>query len=110
MWGTDCIWYGSPQDQIAAFRAFEITPEFQERFGYPELTAERKAKILGLNALRVFGIEQPVTTDVHPGRAGLRPRRGSAAPTGCSAPCRDATSSPPSSATTRGCSIELSRV
>ncbi|MGE0715540.1 MAG: amidohydrolase family protein, partial [Alphaproteobacteria bacterium] len=34
-WGTDCIWYGSPQDQIQAFRAFEITPEFQERFGYP---------------------------------------------------------------------------
>ena len=26
LWGTDSIWYGSPQDQIAAFRAFEITP------------------------------------------------------------------------------------
>ena len=24
LWGTDSIWYGSPQDQIQAFRAFEI--------------------------------------------------------------------------------------
>jgi hypothetical protein len=29
--GTDAIWFGSPQDQIRAFRAFEITPDFQER-------------------------------------------------------------------------------
>ena len=77
VWGTDSIWYGSPQDQIAAFRAFQITPEFQERFGYPGLTAERKAKILGLNALRVFGIEQPVRPRALR-RARLRPRRGSA--------------------------------
>ena len=38
LWGTDSIWYGSPQDQIQAFRAFEISAEFQERFGYPALT------------------------------------------------------------------------
>jgi hypothetical protein len=57
LWGTDSIWYGSPQDQIQAFRAFEITPEFQERFGYPALTPEIKAKILGLNAARVYGVD-----------------------------------------------------
>jgi predicted TIM-barrel fold metal-dependent hydrolase len=57
VWGTDSIWYGSPQDQIQAFRAFEITAEFQERFGYPALTPERKAKILGLNAARLYGVE-----------------------------------------------------
>jgi hypothetical protein len=56
VWGTDSIWYGSPQDQIQAFRAFEITPEYQERFGYPALTPERKAKILGLNASRLYGV------------------------------------------------------
>jgi uncharacterized protein len=56
VWGTDSIWYGSPQDQIQAFRAFEITEEFQERFGYPALTPERKAKILGLNAARLYGV------------------------------------------------------
>ena len=50
LWGTDSIWYGSPQDQIQAFRAFEITAESQERFGYPALTPAVKAKILGQNA------------------------------------------------------------
>jgi predicted TIM-barrel fold metal-dependent hydrolase len=57
LWGTDCIFYGSPQDQIQTLRSFEISPEFQERFGYPELTRERKAKILGLNGARVYGID-----------------------------------------------------
>jgi uncharacterized protein len=33
LWGTDCIFYGSPQDQIQAFRAFRISAEFQERYG-----------------------------------------------------------------------------
>jgi uncharacterized protein len=56
LWGTDSIWYGSPQDQIQAFRAFEISPEFQQRFGYPALTPERKRKIFGLNAAKVYGI------------------------------------------------------
>ncbi|MCC7271253.1 MAG: amidohydrolase family protein [Alphaproteobacteria bacterium] len=56
-WGTDSVWYGSPQDQIQAFRAFEITPEFQERFGYPALTRTAKAKILGLNAARIHAID-----------------------------------------------------
>jgi hypothetical protein len=73
LWGTDSIWYGSPQDQIAAFKSFEITPEFQERYGYPALTAERKAKILGLNAARVLGIEAPITSACLPDvQAGLR--------------------------------------
>jgi predicted TIM-barrel fold metal-dependent hydrolase len=57
VWGTDSIWYGSPQDQIEAFRAFEITPEFQERFGYPALTSGIKAKILGLNSADLYGID-----------------------------------------------------
>jgi hypothetical protein len=56
VWGTDSIWYGSPQDQIQAFRALEITAESQERFGYPALTPAVKAKILGQNAARLFGI------------------------------------------------------
>ena len=38
VWGTDCLFYGSPQDQIQALRSFHITEEFQERYGYPELT------------------------------------------------------------------------
>ncbi len=61
LWGTDAIWYGSPQDQIQAFRAFQITPELQETYGYPALTDELKAKILGRNALRVYDVK-PITT------------------------------------------------
>jgi len=59
-WGTDSIWYGSPQAQIEAFRVFEISDEFQERFGYPALTREIKARILGGNAIRLHGIDTPV--------------------------------------------------
>lgn len=57
LWGTDAIWYGSPQDQIQAFRAFEITEAFQREHGYPAITREAKAKIFGLNAARVYGVD-----------------------------------------------------
>jgi predicted TIM-barrel fold metal-dependent hydrolase len=57
LWGTDSIWYGTPQDQIMAFRAFEIPESLQEQHGYPALTAEVKAKIFGLNAAAVYGID-----------------------------------------------------
>jgi hypothetical protein len=57
LWGTDSIWYGSPQDQIQAFRAFQISAEFQDRHGYPELTPALKAAIFGLNAAPVYGID-----------------------------------------------------
>jgi hypothetical protein len=56
LWGTDSIWYGSPQGQIDAFRAFGISDEFQERFGYPQLTDESKRLILGANAARLYGL------------------------------------------------------
>ncbi len=56
LWGTDSIWYGSPQDQIQAFRAFQISDEFQERFSYAKMTKAVKAKIFGLNAMKPYGI------------------------------------------------------
>jgi uncharacterized protein len=56
LWGTDSIWYGSPQGQIDAFRAFAISDEFQETFGYPALTDETKRLILGGNAARLYGL------------------------------------------------------
>jgi uncharacterized protein len=64
LWGTDCIFYGSPQDQIQAFRAFQISREFQERYHYPELTPTIKAKILGLNGARVYNVK-PNTVKCH---------------------------------------------
>ena len=57
LWGTDSIWYGSPQDQIQAMRSFQISPEFQDRYGYPEITPEIRAKIFGLNAVRAYGLD-----------------------------------------------------
>lgn len=61
LWGTDSIWYGSPQDQISAFRAFEIPLSMQETYGCPALSAEAKAKILGLNAAKVYGVDVAAT-------------------------------------------------
>lgn len=61
LWGTDAIWYGSPQPQIMAFRAFRITDEFQARYGYPALTDTVKAKVFGLNAARLYGLDATAT-------------------------------------------------
>lgn len=60
LWGTDSIWYGSPQDQIQAFRSFQISPEFRERYGYPEITPEIRAKVFGLNALKIYPVPEEV--------------------------------------------------
>ncbi len=56
-WGTDCIWYGAPQPQIVAFRAFQIDTELRDQYGYPELTKELKAKIFGLTSAQLYGID-----------------------------------------------------
>jgi predicted TIM-barrel fold metal-dependent hydrolase len=56
LWGTDSIWYGSPQPLVDAFRAFRIPEALQERYGYPPLDAETKERILSLNARRVYDI------------------------------------------------------
>ena len=58
LWGTDSIWYGSPQDQIEAFRAFQISPELAEKHGYAPLTPALKQKVFGRNALRVYSLDE----------------------------------------------------
>lgn len=57
VWGTDSVWYGSAQPLIDAFRAFQIPEAMCEEFGYTQLTAEDKAKILGLNACGIYNID-----------------------------------------------------
>lgn len=57
VWGTDSIWYGSPQRQIETFLQFQIPANMQMQFGYPELTMDIKRKILGLNAARIYGVD-----------------------------------------------------
>jgi uncharacterized protein len=57
LWGTDSIWYGTPQWQIEAFKRFQIPDEILEQKKYRPLTREVKAHIFGLNAARLFDID-----------------------------------------------------
>jgi uncharacterized protein len=60
LWGTDSVWYGSPQWQIEAFRRIEIPLDMQERHGFAALgpaDGPVKRAILGQNAARLYGIE-----------------------------------------------------
>ncbi|MEY2453755.1 MAG: hypothetical protein QOD92_3329 [Acidimicrobiaceae bacterium] len=57
LWGTDAIWYGSPQAQIMAFRTFEISQELQDRYGYPAMTDDLRRKVFGLNAAELFKLD-----------------------------------------------------
>jgi len=54
IWGTDCLWWGSPQWAIDAFKRFQISDDLCEKFGYKKLTKEDKANILGLNAAKLY--------------------------------------------------------
>ncbi len=60
IWGTDSIWYGSPQWQIEAFRRLEIPEDMQEKYGFTPLgpaTGYVKRAIFGLNGARVYGVD-----------------------------------------------------
>jgi uncharacterized protein len=57
VFGSDSIWYGSPQWQIDAFWRFQIPEEMRKKYGYPELSAVAKRKILGLNSAKLYGIK-----------------------------------------------------
>jgi uncharacterized protein len=61
VWGTDCMWYGPPQEQITTFMSFKMDESIRMAEGYPDLTPEIKTKIMGLNAAKVFGVD-PVAT------------------------------------------------
>lgn len=57
VWGTDCLWWGAPQWVIDAFKRFQITDELCDKFGYAKLTKDDKAKIFGLNAAKIYGVD-----------------------------------------------------
>ena len=60
LWGTDSVWYGSPQWQIEALRRVEIPQELRRRFGFQALGAADggvKRAILGGNAARLYRIK-----------------------------------------------------
>lgn len=65
LWGTDSVWYGSPQWQIEAFRRIEIPEDMRDNHGFAPLgTADGavKAAILGGNAAQLYGIDVQATT------------------------------------------------
>jgi predicted TIM-barrel fold metal-dependent hydrolase len=66
LWGTDSIWYGTPQWQIEAFRRFEIPNRLIEQHGYRALTRDVKERIFGLNAAHLFRIDVAATRNTVP--------------------------------------------
>jgi predicted TIM-barrel fold metal-dependent hydrolase len=57
LWGSDSIWYGTPQWQIEALRRFQIPDALVEKHGYAPLSRSAKEQIFGLNAARVFNVD-----------------------------------------------------
>ncbi|HEY4029791.1 MAG TPA: amidohydrolase family protein [Caulobacteraceae bacterium] len=54
VFGSDGVWYGSPQWQIEALWRFQIPDELCRKYGYPKLTEQAKRKILGLNSAKNY--------------------------------------------------------
>ena len=58
VWGTDSVWYGSPQWQIEAMRRLEIPDDMMKKRGWKtQLGAPDgpvKTKIFGMNSARIY--------------------------------------------------------
>src|SRR5262247_3377885 len=57
LWGTDSVWYGSPQWQIEALRRLEIPEDMQKKYGFAALGGPNstvKQMIFGGNAARLY--------------------------------------------------------
>jgi uncharacterized protein len=57
LWGTDSVWYGSPQWQIEAMRRLEIPEDMQKKHGFAALggpDSAVKQMIFGGNAARLY--------------------------------------------------------
>jgi len=60
VWGTDSVFYGSPQWQIEAMRRIEIPEDMQAKHGFAPLGAANgltKNAIFGYNSARLFNID-----------------------------------------------------
>ncbi|MBM3775278.1 MAG: hypothetical protein FJW37_08950, partial [Acidobacteria bacterium] len=56
-WGTDCLWWGSPQWIIQAMHRFRMPEALQKRWGYPPITRADKEKMFALNAARLYKVD-----------------------------------------------------
>jgi predicted TIM-barrel fold metal-dependent hydrolase len=64
VWGTDSVWYGSPQWQIEALRRLEIPEDLRERHGFALLgqaDGAVKNAIFGGNGARLYGLDPQET-------------------------------------------------
>ena len=60
VWGTDSVWYGSPQWQIEAFRRLEIPLDMADRHGFQPLgpaDGHVKSLILGYNSALLYKLD-----------------------------------------------------
>ena len=60
MWGTDLVWYGSPQWQIEALRRLEIPEDMQKKYAFAPLgdaNSAVKQQIFAGNATRFYKIK-----------------------------------------------------
>jgi predicted TIM-barrel fold metal-dependent hydrolase len=61
VWGTDSVWYGSPQWQIEAMRRLEIPDDLMEKMKWQtklgEADGELKNKIFGINSAKLYGYD-----------------------------------------------------
>jgi predicted TIM-barrel fold metal-dependent hydrolase len=61
VWGTDSLWYGSPQWQIEAFRRLEIPDDLQKKYGFAPLgPADGMVKnaIFGYNSAELYKFDR----------------------------------------------------
>jgi predicted TIM-barrel fold metal-dependent hydrolase len=61
LWGSDSVWYGSPQWQIEAMRRLEIPDDLRRKHGFAPLGAADgavKSAIFSGNAARLYNIHQ----------------------------------------------------
>ena len=71
IWGTDSLWYGSPQWQIEAMCRLEIPEDMQKKHGFKPLGGPEgpvKRAIFAGNATRIYGLkpklaQHGITTD-----------------------------------------------
>jgi predicted TIM-barrel fold metal-dependent hydrolase len=59
-WGSDSVWYGSPQWQIEALRRLEIPEDMQTKYGFAPLgdaNSATKQAIFSGNAMRFYRIK-----------------------------------------------------
>ena len=66
LWGSDSVWYGSPQWQIEALRRLEIPAEMRKKHGFAPLGPADglvKTAIFSANAARLYGVQTRTTLD-----------------------------------------------